>query len=566
MALSNRKVTGVAALIIVALAGLVLLQLHLLRNAMAEQEAAFDANVLSAMNFAVLGLEGDEVFGTAVDVAASDTSGREVAIFAMMAPDVARVCAPADPGCSSTVAQVSVIRPQEQEIQFYVPSPQRVTMKMQRLGGNTDSVLTDSFLPAGTHQVPVGGSLTADGAYRITMTSDSGCSFLPATDNIVEKSGPVGPADSARNELVRRVVTELTSREVRPIDQRVDTTRLKSLLDDRLSQVGIDLDYVWGIRADTADSFWVASSQEHSSELARSQFRAQLFPHDLFPTGAALVLFFPDRGSFLWWQSGPLLAATLLFVLTIVLCFAYAIRALITQRRHAALMIDFVNNMTHEFKTPISTVALACEAIQRPDIIGDTQRVRSFSEMIQAENRRMRRQTEKILQMAALEESDYELKFEDIDIHAVITETLDAATLMVDKLKGKIEAHLHAARHTIRADRVHVAAMINNLLDNAVKYSPDRPHITVRTRSAGDGLYIMVEDCGIGISAEDAKRVFDKFYRVPSGNIHDVKGFGLGLSYVALMMKAHGGRVHLDSEPDHGTTVELWFPFAEHCN
>lgn len=564
MALSNRKVSGVAALIVVALAGLVLLQLHLLRNAMSEQEAAFDANVLSAMNFAVLGLEGDEVIGAAVDVAASDTSRHEVTIFAMMEPDIGGACAPADPTCDNSVAQVNVIKPHEQQIQYHVPSPQRVIMRMQQVGGKTDSILTDSFLPAGTHEVFVDSSLAAHGALRITMISDSGCSFLPMTDNIIRNTGIVTSADSARNVLVRRVVTELTSRELRPIDQRVDTTRLKNLLDNRLSQVGIDLDYIWGIRIDTAETYWVVSSQDHSDELARSQFRAQLFPRDLFPTGATLALFFPDRGSFLWWQSGPLLAATLLFVLTIVLCFTYAIRALIIQQRHAALMIDFVNNMTHEFKTPISTIALACEAIQRSDIIGDTERVRSFSGMIQAENRRMQRQTEKILQMAALEESDYELKFEDVDIHTVITRALEATTLIVDKLGGRIEAQLDATRHTIRADRVHVAAMVNNLLDNAVKYSSDRLHITVRTRSTSDGLYIMVEDRGIGISAENAKRVFDKFYRVPSGNIHDVKGFGLGLSYVALMMKAHGGRVNLDSEPNQGTTVELWFPFNEH--
>ena len=560
MALSIRKVSAVATLIAVALTGLVLLQLHLLRNAMAQQEAAFDANVLSAMNSAALRLEGDEALAAAVHVAASDTSRHELSVIAMMATGTGVECSRIDSAYGGDSAEVAVMNPQEQQIRYYVPSPQRVIMKIHRLDGKPDSILTDSFLPTGTHHVMVDSSLAAAGTFQITMTSDSGCSFIPLYGDSTQES------DSARNKLVQRVVAQLAGREEKSIAERVDTTRLKELLDDQLGKVGIDLEYSWGITSDTGDSFWLVSSEQHTDELLWSPFRAQLFPHDLFPTRASLALFFPEAGSFLWWQSGPMLTATLLFVLIIVLCFAYAIRALVVQRRQAALMVDFVNNMTHEFKTPISTVALACEAIQRPDIIGDTERVKSFSEMIQAENRRMRRQTEKILQMAAVEESDYELKLEDVDIHTVMTEALSAISLMVDKLQGQIELHMDATRHTIKADRVHVVAMINNLLDNALKYSPDHPHIIVRTRSTSDGLHVIVEDRGVGISADHARRVFDKFYRVPSGNIHDVKGFGLGLSYVALMMKAHGGRVKLDSEPNQGTTVELWFPFKDEHN
>jgi two-component system phosphate regulon sensor histidine kinase PhoR len=558
MALSNRKVSAVAALIAAALTGLVLLQLYLLRNAMDQQEAAFDANVLSAMNSAVLGLADDEAVAAAIDIASSDTSRHELSVIAMMATGNAAECNPMDSAYDEDSTEVDVMKLREKQIRYYVPSPQRVVMRMHRLDDKTDSILTDSFLPTGTHHIVVDSSLAAEGSYQITMISDSGCSFIPLSGDVTLET------DSSRYDLVRRVVTQLAGREIKPIEERVDTTRLKELLDNRLTKVGIDLEYAWGITADTGESFWLVSSKQHTDDLTRSQFRAQLFPHDLFPTRASLALFFPEAGSFLWWQSGPLLAATLLFVLIIVFCFTYAIRALIVQRRHAALMVDFVNNMTHEFKTPISTVALACEAIQRTDIIGDTDRVRSFSEMIQSENRRMRRQTEKILQMAALEESDYELKLEDVDVHSVITEALSAISLMVDKLQGQIESHMDATRHNIKADRVHVAAMINNLLDNALKYSPHHPHIIVRTRSTSDGLHVIVEDRGVGISADHVRRVFDKFYRVPSGNIHDVKGFGLGLSYVALMMKAHGGSVKLDSGPSRGTTVELWFPFKDH--
>jgi two-component system phosphate regulon sensor histidine kinase PhoR len=223
-------------------------------------------------------------------------------------------------------------------------------------------------------------------------------------------------------------------------------------------------------------------------------------------------------------------------------------------------MVDFVNNMTHEFKTPISTVALACEAIMRPDVISDRTKVERFSNMIRQENRRMRHQAEKILQMAALEEKEGKVKLAPVDLHGTIRNAVDGIALQVEQSGGRIECRLEATRPIIEADAVHLTGIFYNLLDNAQKYSAEAPRIRVVTGDRNGGVEIVVEDRGVGLKPEDRRRIFEKYFRVSKGNVHDVKGFGLGLSYVNLMVKAQGGTISVESEYGRGTRMILWFP------
>jgi two-component system phosphate regulon sensor histidine kinase PhoR len=186
--------------------------------------------------------------------------------------------------------------------------------------------------------------------------------------------------------------------------------------------------------------------------------------------------------------------------------------------------------------------------------------------MIQSENRRMRGQVEKILQMAVLEEGDYELKLEDVNLHRIIEKAVTNISLQIENRLGHVNCRLDADNPILTADAVHLENIINNLLDNANKYSFENPQITVSTWNHDHGIMIAVDDNGIGISEKDKKQVFDKYYRVASGNIHDVKGFGLGLSYVRLMVEAHHGRISLESKEGKGTTVRIYFPFDRAAN
>jgi two-component system phosphate regulon sensor histidine kinase PhoR len=287
---------------------------------------------------------------------------------------------------------------------------------------------------------------------------------------------------------------------------------------------------------------------------------APLFQHDILAAGVDLRVFFPGRRVFLLQQMGPLLVPTVILMAILVGCFVYTIRTILAQRRFSGLVVDFINNMTHEFKTPISTVQLAADAIKRPDVVTDPEKVLRFNRMIQDETQRMRNQTDKILQMAVLEQGDYELKISDVDVHEVIGKAVGALTLRVENRRGRVSCDLKATQFILKADAVHFAGVIENLLDNANKYSPHEPVIEVATENVDGGLRISISDNGIGIRPEHQKMVFDKYFRVPSGNIHDVKGFGLGLSYVRLIVIAHGGSVTLTSASGVGTRIDLLFP------
>jgi two-component system, OmpR family, phosphate regulon sensor histidine kinase PhoR len=225
---------------------------------------------------------------------------------------------------------------------------------------------------------------------------------------------------------------------------------------------------------------------------------------------------------------------------------------------------DFINNMTHEFKTPIATISLAADSIGSPMIMNHPDKIKRFVDIIRQENRRMNSQVERVLQMALIDKNDFQLNLGELNLHEIIGQAVDNFSLQVEKREGALHTDLQATRPIIEGDATHIASIIHNLLDNANKYSPEQPDITIRTRNVPMGVEISIEDKGIGISKEARKYIFDKFYRVHTGNIHDVKGFGLGLSYVKAIMTAHKGLVDVKSEPGNGSTFILTFPFKHH--
>jgi len=221
---------------------------------------------------------------------------------------------------------------------------------------------------------------------------------------------------------------------------------------------------------------------------------------------------------------------------------------------------DFINNMTHEFKTPIATISLAADSIGNPKISGDISKVLRFANIIKQENKRMNSQVEKVLQMAQIDRGESKLRLTDVDVHEVISRAVENISLQVEPRQGTAKAVLEAQNPIINGDLTHISNVINNLLDNANKYSPEAPNITVTATDQPDGIRISVRDEGMGMSKEARKHIFDKFYRVHTGDLHDVKGFGLGLSYVKAIVDAHRGSVEVKSEPGKGSEFILFFP------
>jgi len=243
--------------------------------------------------------------------------------------------------------------------------------------------------------------------------------------------------------------------------------------------------------------------------------------------------------------------------------FFITVRALLKQKKLSEIKSDFINNMTHEFKTPLATISLAVDALKNEKVMGDREKMNYFTGIIKEENKRMNKQVETILQAALLDKQEVQLNLKKLHAHELINSALNNIHLQVEEKQGKLETNLATGNDLVMADEVHFTNLINNLLDNAVKYSKDNLKILLTSQITGKEFKLKIEDNGIGMNKETLSRIFEKFYRAHTGNIHNVKGFGLGLSYVKTMVEAHQGTIRAESTPGKGTTFFLSFPLSK---
>ncbi len=356
-----------------------------------------------------------------------------------------------------------------------------------------------------------------------------------------------------------------------PLAERIKREKLRDILRQELANRGIKIDYHYGVFSNASQAFaiiddrYVVESAEPRQTLpgyhtlSHSEYFAHLFPNEA-PSPGKLVIHFPGRAEFVGRSVLPNLIGALVFITIILFCFGYTIFVIFTQKKLSEMKNDFINNMTHEFKTPIATISLAADSISSPMISGDADKVRRFAGIIKQENKRMNSQVEKVLQMALIDRREFSLNLSEVNLHEIIQQALTNFSIRVEQRDGAIEGKLEASNPVVQGDLTHISNIINNLLDNADKYSPESPHITIWTKDAKGGVEVTVQDKGIGMSKEARKHIFDKFYRVHTGNVHDVKGFGLGLSYVKAIITAHKGAIDVKSEPGKGSSFTLFFP------
>jgi two-component system phosphate regulon sensor histidine kinase PhoR len=264
---------------------------------------------------------------------------------------------------------------------------------------------------------------------------------------------------------------------------------------------------------------------------------------------------------FLRWR----IITSVLFTIIILAAFYLTIRTMLRQKKLAKIKNDFINNMTHEFKTPIATISLAIDAMRNEKVLDDRDKMNYFSTVIKEENQRMNRQVETILKASQLERQEAELNLKPVHVHQVIKEVVDNFALQLEDKKGRAELLLNAPNDLIEADEMHLSNMVNNLVDNALKYAKDNvpPLLKLTTNATAKNFIMKIEDNGIGMNRETLKRVFERFYRAHTGNIHNVKGFGLGLSYVETMVEAHGGDIKADSTLGKGSTFTIELPLKK---
>ena len=343
----------------------------------------------------------------------------------------------------------------------------------------------------------------------------------------------------------------------------ITESQLDSLILIELNIRGIDTRFEFGIYNPERDIFLIEKDPGMRRPLIEKGSAARLFISDIFTSPEYLLLYFPHEKQFLLTELWGMLLISIILIIVIVYSFTYTITTIFRQKKLSEMKNDFINNMTHEFKTPISTISLACEALNNHDIVRSPEFTESYINIILEENNRLATMAEKILQTAVIEKGQLKMKRERIDLHEVITDVIKNIRIHVEIKDGVIRKQCKATNPVLLGDKVHLTNLVYNLLDNANKYSPRKPVITVRTENTSNGILLTIEDHGIGISKGEQKKIFDKLYRVPTGNIQEVRGFGLGLSYVKAIVEEHHGRISLDSEINKGTTFRVFLPFTE---
>ena len=334
---------------------------------------------------------------------------------------------------------------------------------------------------------------------------------------------------------------------------------LDSLITVEFSSIWNKKDFIYGVYRERDSLFVIGPFQGYEVELINS-------PHQISLTcicksqGYLLSVFYPHQKNLILSEMIILPLMSGLFLLVLIVSFFYTIYFIVRQKKLSEMKTDFVNNMTHEFKTPISTISVSSEMLIKSAVSENPEKVRKYAKIIFEENVRLKNMVERILQIASIDKGDYNLRMNSIDLHEIIKTCVSNFEVVISEKKGKIHSDLKAELHIITADKHHLTNVINNLLDNAYKYSGEKPEIWISTKNSEGRIEIAVKDNGMGMSKENQKHIFDNFFRLQAGDIHDIKGFGLGLYYVKTVVEAMGGSVFVKSELNKGSEFTILFP------
>ncbi len=333
---------------------------------------------------------------------------------------------------------------------------------------------------------------------------------------------------------------------------------IEDIIDKSLKKYNIKQPFEYGIT--NIFGFPISKSDGYSLQNNGSSYPIRLTPENSSYGLETLYLYIKEDKNYIIKEMAWMIVASVVFTTIIILAFALTVRTLFNQKKLSEIKSDFINNMTHELKTPLATISLAIDALTNDRVIHDSDKVKYYSGMIKDENKRMNKQVEKILQAARQERQEIKLNLQELDAHEIINKVADNLSLQILEKTGKLDLSLKASKHVIMGDEVHFSNIIFNLLDNAIKYSKDNLHIEIETHNNSGMLAIKVKDNGIGMNKETLSRIFEKFYRAHTGNLHNVKGFGLGLSYVRDMVEAHNGKIKVESSLGKGTAFTVFIP------
>jgi signal transduction histidine kinase len=512
-----RRITIVllAIFFFLAISGLILIQLYWIRNAIAITDQQFRYSANKALESVVLNLEEKELIKNIVD-------------------DI-------DPASTDSVTAI-------------VPANSPLAKKLH--GYQPNSALLEMY---GLNNPGEPIAITSSG-HKIFISSENSSPF--STDETTEPSPQITNSEitgRVSNKIVfLEKIMQKILRNTPDIRERINPEKLKEELRKALNNVGIYLDFEFSIRSGRYGSIW--KTPGFTDKPGTNKFIIQLFPNDPVPSQNQIVLYCLQEQQYKFEKIGNLGFMSLLFTLLLLILSTGTFIVIFRQKKISEIRSDFINNMTHELKTPISTISLASQMMEDKSIPEKDKNIDNLAEIISDESMRLKFQVEKVLQMAIFESMKLKLSLVELDVHGIIEKAVENFTLQIIARNGVINTDLQATNPIVLIDEIHFLNSISNLIDNAIKYSKEIPDITITTRNNKKGILITIEDKGIGITKENLKRIFDKFYRVHSGNVHNVKGFGLGLSYVKKIIEEHNGTIKADSQINKGTKFMLFIP------
>jgi two-component system, OmpR family, phosphate regulon sensor histidine kinase PhoR len=513
--MKRKTIVLLAIFFFLAISGLILIQLYWIRDAIAITDQQFRYLANKALESVVLDLEEKELLN-----------------------NIVQELEPAS--ADSVTAIVPANSPLARKLQGYRPNS--ALLKMYGLD-RTDQPI----------------AITSSG-HKIFISAEGVSPF--STDDATEPSQQINNSEiSGRvtNKIIfLENIMEKILRTTPDIRERIDTDALNQQIRTALNNVGIYLDYEFSIRSGRYGNIW--NTPGFNDRPGTNKFIIQLFPNDPVPSQNQLVMYCLQEQHYKFEKIGSLGFLSLLFAMLLLILSTGTFIVIFRQKKISEIRSDFINNMTHELKTPISTISLASQMMADKSISDKDKNIDNLAKIISDESMRLKFQVEKVLQMAIFEKIKMKLNMVECDVHNIIDKAIDNFTLQIGNSDGRIKKDFQAAISLGMVDEIHFLNAISNLLDNAIKYSKDKPDILISTHNNKKGILIIIEDNGIGISKENLKRIFDKFFRVPSGNVHNVKGFGLGLSYVKKIIEGHNGTIKADSQINKGTKFVVFLP------
>jgi len=414
--------------------------------------------------------------------------------------------------------------------------------------------ITSSFFDKNANSVPFEKVISKRKTeiYNGNAIQDGSLQLKNRPDVVVQKTGSLSILDKANFEVAFKDIIALKS-----LQQRISNEELYKIVNEELQKYGVKTPFEFGIYSNGLATKIKSEKFKYDKE---STYGIPIFQDNEGISKYQLLVSFPQKDRFVFSSLIGISLLSILFTLVIVLTYSSALNQLLKQKQISEIKTDFINNMTHEFKTPIATINLALDAIKNPKIIDDKEKVQRYLQMIKEENKRMHAQVENVLRISKLEKNELDIDKEPRNVAEIIEDAIEHVSLLVEDRNGTITSHLNAERTTILLNDVHFTNVLVNILDNAIKYSPNEPKIDVFTENFKDFIIIKIQDQGSGMSKVAHKKVFEKFYREHTGDLHNVKGHGLGLAYVKQIVEDHNGQIYVESEKGKGSTFSIKMP------